>query len=59
MDDLLDKAVDAYKQYCEDNGIIFQQPCMYSSTIGRIYVHLNNTNGLLAKYVIKTGEIIT
>ncbi|MDR2005320.1 MAG: hypothetical protein LBQ74_20040 [Prevotella sp.] len=58
MDNLLDEAIMAYNDYCEDNGIIFQQPCKYSSETGRKYVYLNNTNGLLAKYDIKTKEII-
>ncbi len=57
MNNHYDDAVSAYYQYCNDNGIIFQQPCPYSSVVGRKYVYLNNINGLLARYIIASGEI--
>lgn len=57
MSNHYEAAVDAYYRFCDDNGIIFQQPCPYSSVVGRKYVYLNNINGLLAKYIIKSGEI--
>lgn len=60
MNNHYEDAVDAYYNYCNDNGIIFQQPCKYSSEEDEDHtcVHLNNINGELAKYVIKTKRII-
>jgi len=59
MNDLFIKAVAAYPAYCNDNGIIFQQPSSNESVIGDKYVRLCNLNGLLAIYVITSGEIKT
>jgi hypothetical protein len=40
------------------SGLLYQQPSRSSSKVGRKYVYLRNCNGELARYVIKTGEII-
>lgn len=58
MNSHYDDAVDAYSEYCDDNGIIFQQPCAEDSFTDEDYVYLYNVNGQLAKYKIATKEII-
>lgn len=71
-DFLYDEAVKAYKKVCDNHtpikdkngniistmGLVFRYPSQTLSTVGRKYVYLHNTDGILAKYVIKTGEII-
>lgn len=66
---LFQEAVDAYKYICDKymtvydrkgnayTGLLYQQPSVYSSQVGRKYVHLRNCNGDIARYNIKTGEI--
>lgn len=60
-EELIEKAYDAYfkeaKKTAPGMGTIIQ-PCRRDTVVGRKYVYLYNINGLLAKYVIKTGEII-
>ena len=36
---------------------IWVEPSQSASVVGRKYVYLNNSNGHLAKYNIKTGKI--
>lgn len=60
-EELIEKAYDAY--FKEVDKITFgmgsaNQPSRRDTVVGRKYVYLYNINGLLAKYVIKTGEII-
>ena len=69
-DFLLNQAFNAYYNVCKNctpvmdkdgrkyYGLIYQQPAVSSCTIGRKYVYLRNCNGELARYVIRTGEII-
>lgn len=66
----LDLAIEAYYNVCKKgtpvydkdgrmySGLIYQQPAVSSCTVGRKYVYLRNCNGEIARYVIKTGEII-
>ena len=70
--DLYIKACLAYKEFCENGtplkdrdgnvisamGLIYTAPSQSLSDVGRKYVHLRNSNGDIARYVIKTGEII-
>lgn len=65
-----DLAIDAWYNVCKKStpvydkdgqmysGLCYQQPARSSCKIGRKYVYLRNCNGELARYVIKTGEII-
>lgn len=53
-----EEAVKAYAKYCERNGYVFCQPNEKMSMVGRKYVHLENINGKLGKYEIKTRKII-
>ena len=67
---LLDLAIKAWNNVCkkcipvydkegrEYTGLLYQQPSRSSCIIGRKYVYLRNCNGEIARYVIKTGEII-
>ena len=66
---LIYQAIDAYYEVCrygmpvmDSKGnvysmLVYQQPSMTSSTVGRKYVYLRNINGDIARYNIKTGEI--
>ena len=66
----LSLALEAWKNVCNNGtpvmdkegrmyyGQIYQQPSVSNCTIGRKYVYLRNCNGEIARYVIKTGEII-
>lgn len=56
---IFEDAVMAYAKYCKRNGYIFSQPNEQLSMVGRKYVHLENTNGKLAKYEIATKKIVT
>lgn len=72
MEELYLKAVEALKKVCENRtpvkdgkgniisatGLIYKSPSESLSEVGRKYVHLRNSNGDIARYVIKTGEII-
>lgn len=44
------KAVAAYRRYCERDRFTYQEPNTGLSKVGRKYVHLRNANGTLAKY---------
>ena len=67
---LLQLAIEAYYNVCKKGRpvydkdgrmyscMIYQQPARSNCTVGRKYVYLRNCNGDLARYVIKTGEII-
>lgn len=63
------EAVKAYAKACKNgtpflfpNGechnLHYCEPSESLSKIGRKYVYLNNCNGLLARYVIRTKQII-
>lgn len=66
----LDLAIEAFYNVCKNgtpvydkngrlySGLLYQQPSRSSCIIGRKYVYLRNCNGEIARYVIKTGEII-
>lgn len=58
MDTLFDDAVEAYRKYCKKNLLIYSQPSDILSEIRSQYVYLANINGRLARYEIKTGEIL-
>ena len=65
----LEQAINAWNEVCRRgipvkdlkgnvySMLVYQQPSMSDSIIGRKYVHLRNCNGLIARYNIKTGEI--
>ncbi len=69
MEEIQLLAIQAYAKVCNEgtpvlgkdgrlySGLIYQQPSLSCSTVGRKYVHLCNCNGEIARYVIKTGEI--
>ena len=69
-ENVLDLAIGAWYKVCKKgtpvydkdgrmySGLLYQQPSRSSSKVGRKYVYLRNCNGELARYVIKTGEII-
>lgn len=48
--------LNAYLAYCSTNNILLQQPSVIE--VKRKYAYLYNVNGIIAKYVIKTGEMI-
>lgn len=69
MRDLFSEAVRAYAKACKNgtpilfpNGkyhsLAYSMPSETRSEIGRKYVYLNNCNGTLARYVIKTKQNI-
>lgn len=52
------EAFKAYIKAVESNGRVYQQPAQDATEIGRKYVSLYNCNGRLARYKIRTKEII-
>lgn len=70
MNVFYEEALDALIKFHKENPSVFDdfgkyvgeriwvQPSQMDSVIGRKYVYLNNINGPIAKYSIKTGEII-
>lgn len=69
MNKIYFEAVAAYERVCKNGTpvlcndgeyhmLAYRQPSQTDSVVGRKYVHLNNCNGFIAKYVIKTGRII-
>lgn len=68
--DLIKLADNAYKRVCDKHITVYNRkgdafsllhycyPSYSSSIVGRKYVYLRNCNGNLARYNIKTGEII-
>lgn len=70
MNVLFEEALDALIKFHKKNPSVFDDfgkyvgeriwvnPSQMDSVIGRKYVYLNNINGPIAKYNIKTGEII-
>ena len=70
MTNIFEEAFNAYKMVCDNgtpvtdnkgnvyNMLSFQYPSESLSVVGRKYVYLRNCNGAIARYVIKTGEII-
>lgn len=64
------EAIDALRKFHKENPSVYDdfgkyvgerkwvQPSQMDSVIGRKFVYLNNINGPIAKYNIKTGEII-
>jgi hypothetical protein len=53
-----DRAVDAYADYCERIGAVFQQPSQTDSEEKRGIIYLRNANGLLARYSVRQGKIL-
>jgi hypothetical protein len=49
-DELVQRAVRAYKRFCKRNLVIPQQPCLSSSGLEGSLVFLRNVNGDLACY---------
>lgn len=45
-----------YQQHCENNSVIMQQPSVIE--VKRKYAYLFNGKGIIARYVLKTGEFI-
>lgn len=69
MKDLVSEAIRAYQKVCKNgtpilfpNGeyhpLLYCAPSESSTVIGRKYVYLYNGNGMVARYVIKTQQII-
>ena len=66
---LFSQALEAYKFVCDNHITVYDRkgnsypmlaycvPSYRLSNVGRMYVHLRNCNGELARYNIKTGEI--
>ena len=52
----LEKATAAYSRQCARRGTLFNQPDVHLSEVGRIFVHLRNINGELAKIRIKPAR---
>lgn len=62
-------AMQAYKKACDEHVTVYDRkgnsypmlaycvPSYRLSKVGRMYVHLRNCNGEIARYNIKTGEI--
>lgn len=55
--DLFGKACDAYEAYCKRQGFELDMPSQKLSKVGWKYVHLNNVNGKIVKYIIRTRKI--
>jgi len=53
-----DRAVEAYADYCERVGVVFQQPSAVDSEENRGVIYLRNVQGLLARYSIRQGRIL-
>ena len=70
MNAFFEEALDALIKFHRENPSVYDdfgryvgeriwvQPCQTDSVIGHKYVYLNNINGLIAKYNMRTGEII-
>lgn len=70
MNKTYEEALEALMQFHNDNPSVYDefgryvgervwvQPCESQTKVGRKYVYLNNINGLIAKYNMRTGEII-
>ncbi|MGG6242550.1 helix-turn-helix domain-containing protein [Nodosilinea sp. AN01ver1] len=56
--DNFDHAVEAYADYCDRIGAVFQQPSRVDSEEKRGVVYLRNVDGLLARYSVKRGDIL-
>lgn len=54
---LYSKAMMCYYKFCKDNGIPYQEPSIHMSRIGSKYVHLENGNGPLPRFLIKDNEM--
>ena len=66
---LFSQALEAYKFVCDNHITVYDRkgnsypmlvyyvPSYSLSKVGRMYVHLRNCNGDIARYNIKTGEI--
>ncbi len=55
---IFETAVKAYVRYCQNNGLIYQQPNEALCRVDQKYVHLENINGPLGKYDIKKRRIV-
>ena len=56
--EVINKAIDRYADFCEVNGLVFQQPSLGDTTMNKKKVILRNLNGILARYHIDTDEIV-
>jgi hypothetical protein len=56
--DNFERAVEAYQDYCEATGAIFQQPARVDSEEKRGVVYLRNTNGPVARYSVRQEKIL-
>lgn len=45
-----------YQQHCENNNIVMQR--LSGIEVKRKYAYLFNGKGIIARYVIKTGEFV-
>jgi hypothetical protein len=54
---VINKAIDRYADFCEVNGLIYQQPSSEDTIINKNKVILRNQNGILAQYNIEKDEI--
>lgn len=56
---IYDEAIKCLELYCKENMVVFQQPSKDLSLVGRKYVHLSNSNGSIAVYVIKEKRVLS
>lgn len=56
--ELYQEALFAYQKWCEDHAFVYRQPSIVDTKIGRQYVYLHNTFGLVAKYDIRKKAIV-
>jgi hypothetical protein len=52
-------AITAYARWCTQRRVLYDYPNAQLSSVGWKYVHLRNTNGLLARYNLLTRQIVT
>jgi hypothetical protein len=52
-------AITAYARWCRQHGVRYHTPDAQVSTVGRRYVHLRDRTGLLARYDLALGRIVT
>jgi len=51
-----DEALAAYTEWCDREGIIFDQPSFDSSTESKGFIYLRNANSAMGRYSLKTEE---
>jgi hypothetical protein len=58
MKEKITEAIDRYAEFCECNGLVYQQPSLEDTTVTKKKVILRNLNGVLARYDVEKDEIV-